>query len=259
MKKTLQSQTNNTKNSLTKDTSIHLRSTKPSIHKDNRHLKNTKPRLKRLKLHLNLKRITLKLNPIQPNSLQHLPAITHKPRRRIMNRQPRNQPHILRSKIRHKHTPHRPVDHIHTTHITRTNSSIIPLHSTLLIQPRQILRRMTKIRVHLKNKLIITLQGPLKPSDISRPQPKLTPPLKNKETVVKLLFHKPLHHTSRTIGRIIIHHENMKIIRQRKHRPDNFLNIFNLVKSRDYYDTIVIFHSINLRIIHHKNKNKKRE
>ena len=108
----------------------------------------------------------------------------------------------------------------------------------------QIRRRMTKVRIHLENTLIVPFQGPLETCHIRRAQTHLA--LTANQVHPGVLFRFRLYQISRTIGGTVIHHQNFKagiLFQDSRH---NKRDIFLLVIGRDDDQALRIRHIIPL-------------
>ena len=96
---------------------IHFGIAKHTVHKYNRHLDYLEFLVEHLVLHLYLERITLKLNFVQIQSLEHLSAIAYKAGGSIAEGHSGDNPDIHRGEIGHEYASHGPVNHIYTRYV----------------------------------------------------------------------------------------------------------------------------------------------
>ena len=102
-----------TKESLTKYACIHLARSKHSVHEDNRHFLNLKSKLISREFHLYLECVALKFHLVETDCCKHTAVVAHKSGSGVAHTHTSDYSHISRCIIRHQHSAHWPIHHVH--------------------------------------------------------------------------------------------------------------------------------------------------
>ena len=163
---TVKTEPHHPKHGLAKYSAAHLACAENSVYKDDWHFYNLEAVFVCRKLHLNLERISLETNLVEVDGLENLSAIALESGCRVVNLHSRNYADVLRCEIRHQHSAHRPVYHIHAAHLSRADGNIVSINRAGIIKSRQVLRIVAEIGIHLKNIVVTILYCPLKAGDV---------------------------------------------------------------------------------------------
>ena len=226
LKPSIQAKTHYTKESLSKDTSIHLAHTFATVDEDNRYLFDFKSYLMRSELHLDLESISFETNFIQFDGFQHLATIANESCRCIVHLESCNQTNILGRKITHKDTTDWPINHIDARNIARTYCNIIPFIMSSSIKTWQIIRIMTEVGIHLEDEVIALLQRPFEAHDISSAQAQLTRTLQDMETVGKLIGLQLLNDVCCSVRTTVIDNKDVEFLLQAKNGTDDSFSLY---------------------------------
>ena len=110
------------------------------------------------------------------------------------------------------------------------------------IEPGQVVGIVAEVGIHLEDIVVVVLQSPFEPSDISRSQTEFSTPFDNKEAVAVFSDHQSTHDSCRTVGRTIVDDKDMETLIQGEYRTDNFLDILLLIIGRNDNYTVALVH-----------------
>ena len=159
------------------------------------------------------------------------------------------QAHVFRCKVTHQHTSDRPVNHVHTAHVTATDSHIVALVFAGCIQAWQVVWIVTEVGVHLKYVFVVALQCPLKAGNVSRAQSQFAATHHQVQLSAKLIGHQATHDGSRAIRRSIVDHQYMETLLQPEYRANNLLDILLLIIGWYDYYTIALLHTFFIKSV----------
>jgi len=138
-------QTNHAEDGLAENAGVHFACTEHTVYKNDRHFYYLEPVFVCRELHLNLEGIALEPYFVKVHSLEHLATIANEARRGIVNGNAGDNPHIFGGVVRHEDTPHGPVDHVYTCHISRAYDHIGAFVDCRLAKAEQVGGVMRKI------------------------------------------------------------------------------------------------------------------
>ena len=105
---------------------------------------------------------------------------------------------------------------------------------------------MTEIGIHLKDILVVALQGPFETGDIRRAKTELPTALQDKQAVTEFIVDQLLDNGCRSVGGAIVDDEDMKTFGQAEYGSDNLLDVFLLVVCRNDYNAVAFVHNLKL-------------
>ena len=158
-----------------------------------------------------------------------------------------DESYIFRCEIRHQHSAHWPVDHIHTRDVTAADGKVVTLIGTGRIESGQVAGRMGEVGIHLEDVVVTMFQTPFETCDVGSAQSLFSCTLQQEQTVGKLCLHQSLHNGGSAVRGTIINHKNVETFLQCKYCTDNLLNILLLVVSR--YDNYAVA-LVHVRYMH---------
>ena len=141
-----------------------------------------------------------------------------------MNGHSRYQTHVFGRKITEQNAAHWPVDHVDALAVARPDGQVGPIDLAGLEQARQVLGVVRKVRVHLKNILVVLLEGPLEAVDVGGTQAQLALALVEVYASRMLSLHLA-HQVGRAVGRIVVDDEQVEGFRQCNHSLDDGLDV----------------------------------
>ena len=154
--------------------------------------------------------------------------------------------HVLGGIVAHKHTAHRPVDHIYAADITGTDTHVITLSFAGCIEAWQVCRSVTEVSVHLEDVVVPLLYSPLETGYIGCTEAQLAAALDEKETLAELIFHKALDYGGGAVGRAVVDNEDVEsrcslgpsLLLLSSYGTNDVLYVLLLVVSGDNYDAV---------------------
>ena len=123
-------QPDNSEHGFSENTAVHLGCSQFAVDEDNRHLLYIRSAFVSGEFHFYLESIPFEADAVQIDGLQYLAAVAYKAGGSVMYGQSRDKPYIFGSEIRHQHTSHRPVYHIHAADVARADGHIRSLFGT---------------------------------------------------------------------------------------------------------------------------------
>ena len=200
---------------LSNNRGIHFRHTAPTLRKHNRHFKNPATRRRDTPRHIDLEDIPVRLHRTQIQAAQHISPVRAESCGHVMHADPQHQPRIPRTAPRNQIPIPRPALRTAAGHTTRTNHQI---HATITPyypkHPRQILRPVRPIHIHLAHHVIPTVKRPRETRQIRGSQPALTFAMHHIDMAV--VPRHPVGKLTGTVRRTIIDHQhvNTRIVRE---------------------------------------------
>ena len=104
--------------SFTEDTAVHFGDTQLAVDEDDGYFLYFEAAFVGSELHLYLEGVSLEVDTVQIDGFQYPAPVTYESGCSVVDGQPGDEAYIFGGKIRHQHTSHGPVHHIHTAHIT---------------------------------------------------------------------------------------------------------------------------------------------
>lgn len=117
-------QPDNSEHGFSENTAVHLGCSQFAVDEDNRHFLYIRSAFVSGEFHFYLESIPFEADAVQIDGLQYLAAVAYKAGGSVMYGQSRDKPYIFGSEIRHQHTSHRPVYHIHAADVARADGHI---------------------------------------------------------------------------------------------------------------------------------------
>ena len=103
---------------------------------------------------------------------------------------------------------------------------------------------MAEVGIHLEDVSIIALQRPLESGNIGSAQTQFTAPFQQEQPVAELPVHQSLHNLCRAVGRTVVNDQDMKLLFQSEHGPDNLLDVLLLVVGGDDNNAVAWVHTM---------------
>ena len=238
----VEAQAHHSEERLAEDAATHLAHALAAVDEYNGDLLYAETYLICRELHLYLEGIAAELDLVKLDGLQHTAAVALETRCGVVNLEAGDKPHVLAGEIAHQDTPHGPVDNIHSRDIARADGKVVTLVMACTVETRQVGGIMAEVGVHLEDILIVVLQCPLEALDIRSAESELAGTLNDEETSGKLIRHQSLYDCSRAVGRAVVDDEDMKLLVELVDSPNDFLDVFLLVISRNDYYAVTCCH-----------------
>ena len=127
----------------------------------------------------------------------------------------------------------RPILYLPAGHITRAYRYICSAVAAGGKETQQIRRRVGKVCIHLEKIVVIALQPPTKPGNISRTKAEFPRSFEEVKTSCKLVGLQIANDLRGAVRRTIVHNQDVEWFGQGKHGTHNGLHVFPLVVSRD--------------------------
>ena len=160
------SEAHDTEYGLAKDAAVHLRGAQLAVDEDDGYLLDLESALIGGEFHLYLEGVAFEAYLVELNGLQHLAAVALEACGSILHLDTRHKLHVFGGVVRHQHTSHGPVHHIHATHIARADSHIKALIGTGIVEAGQVVGVVREVGIHLEDIVVLMLYGPLETTDI---------------------------------------------------------------------------------------------
>src|SRR3990172_2813796 len=215
--------------SLKHDVAGHFGDTYAAVDEDDGNLADTKALLPCKEIGLYLKGVTVGIDRIQFDAFENLASVTFEPPCRVANMHSRDVPCVHVCKKAEHEPAHRPVYHIYAGDIARSDHQIVIL--CLLQQPRELIRIVGKIRVHLKNEFEIILKCVFESGHVGGSQSQFCRPFDQMDPLVGVLHE--LHQAGGSVRGIVVDDEYFELPAQRENAWHELGNIIGFVVSRD--------------------------
>lgn len=121
MKQRIPFQADDTEHGLAKDAAVHLGSALLAVDEYDWHFLDAEAQFPRGELHLDLESVAFETDFVEVHHLQYLATIANETGCGVVNRNTCDNPHVFRCSVAHKNTLYRPVNHIDTRNIARSD------------------------------------------------------------------------------------------------------------------------------------------
>lgn len=225
---------------LTEDAGIHFRRAEHAVGEHYRHLTDAEAELMGSEFHLNLEGIAFEADVVEVNGPEHICFIADKTRRRVADRQSRDEAHIFRGEVAHQHSPHRPVNNVDSAFIAGAYGHVGTVFLNLFEQTDGVLRVMAEIAVHFEDMVVAPVEGPLESGNIGRTETELAGAVNHMDALRKERPARP-HDIGRAVRRIVIDDEQVGSERERHHGVNHRRDVLLFVISRNDYEVFAHF------------------
>ena len=104
---------------------------------------------------------------------------------------------------------------------------------------------MAEVGIHFEYIVVSVFDRPFEAGDISGSQSELAFPFNHEQAFGKF-FLQPANDVGRTVGRIVFDDQNVETFFQSEYCPDDIFDIFLLIVSRNYHNTVTCLHGVSI-------------